>query len=58
MLWATRPQRSFISMATGKKPASDAGKILQGKSGTKKEKEVAGSDLAQHKPAAKPSNKK
>jgi len=45
-------------MATGKKPASDAGKILQGKSGTKKEKEVAGSDLAQRKPAAKPSKKK
>ena len=45
-------------MATGKKPASNAGKILQGKSGSKKEKEVAGSDLAQRKAAAKPSKKK
>ncbi len=45
-------------MATGKKPASDAGKILRGKGSTKKEKEVAGSDLAQRKPAAKSAKKK
>lgn len=45
-------------MATGKKAASDASKILRSKGSTKKEKEVAGSDLAQRKPAAKPSKKK
>lgn len=44
-------------MATGKKAASDAGKILSSKSSTKKEKEVAASDLAQRK-AAKPGKKK
>jgi len=38
-------------MATGKKPASDTGKILRSKGSTKKEKEVADSDLAQRKPA-------
>ena len=36
-------------MATGKKAASDASKILSGKGSTKKEKEVAASDLAQAK---------
>lgn len=36
-------------MATGKKAASDAAKILRDPKSTKKEKEVAGSDLAQRK---------
>jgi hypothetical protein len=36
-------------MATGKKAASDAGKILADPKSTKKEKEVAASDLAQAK---------
>ena len=40
-------------MATGKKAASDAAKILRNPSSTKKEKEVAASDLAQRKPAVK-----
>jgi hypothetical protein len=43
-------------MTTGKKPASDAGKILSNPNSTKKEKEVAASDLAQAK--RKPSGKK
>lgn len=34
-------------MATGKKPASDASKILSNPKSTKKQKEVAASDLAQ-----------
>ena len=38
-------------MTTGKKPASDASKILSDKGSTQKEKEVAGSDLAQRKPS-------
>lgn len=36
-------------MVTGKKPASDAGKQLRNPKETKKEREVAGSDLAQAK---------
>lgn len=43
-------------MTTGKKVASDASKVLRDKNSTKKEKEVAASDLAQakrHKPASK-----
>jgi hypothetical protein len=36
-------------MATGKKPGSDAGKILSNPNSTKQEKEVAASDLAQVK---------
>lgn len=43
-------------MTTGKKPASDAGKILSNPKSTKKEKEVAASDLAQaakHKSGSK-----
>jgi hypothetical protein len=42
-------------MATGKKPGSDAGKILSNPNSTKQEKEVAASDLAQvkHKPKGK-----
>ncbi|RQQ41734.1 hypothetical protein [Burkholderia stagnalis] len=45
-----QPQRE-VTMATGKKPASDAGKILRDPKSTKKEKEVAASDLAQRKGA-------
>jgi hypothetical protein len=46
-------------MATGKKAASDAGKILRDPKSTKKEKEVAASDLAQRKsgPASKPTKR-
>jgi len=36
-------------MTTGKKPASDAGKILSNPKSTPKQKEVAASDLAQAK---------
>lgn len=36
-------------MTTGKKAASDAGKALSDKHSTKKEKEIAASDLAQAK---------
>lgn len=36
-------------MPTGKKPASDAGKILNNPKSTKREKEVAASDLAQRR---------
>ena len=43
-------------MATGKKPASDAGKLLGSKNTPKKTKEVAASDLAQAK--KKPPEKK
>jgi hypothetical protein len=43
-------------VATGKKPASDAGKILRDKKSTPKEKEVAASDLAQRR--TKPQQKK
>ncbi|MFM0472309.1 hypothetical protein [Paraburkholderia strydomiana] len=48
-----------VTMATGKKAASDAAKILRDPKSTKKEKEVAASDLAQRKgaPAAKPKKK-
>ncbi|MDA8297428.1 MAG: hypothetical protein M0004_12730 [Actinomycetota bacterium] len=34
-------------MATGKKPASDAGRVLGDKKSKKKDKEIAASDLAQ-----------
>jgi hypothetical protein len=40
-------------MDTGKKPASDAGKILSNPHPSKREKEVAASDLAQRKGAKK-----
>ena len=43
-------------MATGKKPASSAGKELADKRSSKEERRVAGSDLAQAKP--KPKGKK
>ncbi len=36
-------------MTTGKKAASDAGKVLSDPNSTKKEKEIAASDLAQAK---------
>ncbi len=36
-------------MTTGKKAASDAGKVLSDPKSTKKEKEIAASDLAQAK---------
>jgi len=36
-------------MSTGKKAASDAAKILRNPNSTKKEKEVAASDLSQRK---------
>lgn len=38
-------------MATGKKAASDAAKILRNPKSTKKQKEVAASDLSQRKGA-------
>ncbi|WP_321800320.1 hypothetical protein [Burkholderia sp. BCC1988] len=44
-------------MTTGKKPASDASKILRDPKSTKKEKEVAASDLAQRKGAASSKSK-
>lgn len=34
-------------MATGKKPASDAGKVLSDPNATSEEKKIAASDLAQ-----------
>ena len=43
-------------MTTGKKPASDSSKVLSNPKSTAKQKEIAGSDLAQakhHKPAKK-----
>jgi hypothetical protein len=49
-------------MTTGKKVASGAGKVLSNPKSTKKEKEIAASDLAQAKhhpkPKPKPKNKK
>jgi hypothetical protein len=36
-------------MTTGKKAASDAGKVLSNPKSTKREKEIAASDLAQAK---------
>jgi hypothetical protein len=52
-----RPTRE-VTMATGKKAASDAGKILRDAKSTKKEKEVAASDLAQRKGATPTKPKK
>ena len=42
-------------MTTGKKPASDASKVLSNQKSTAKQKEIAASDLAQakHKPSSK-----
>lgn len=45
-------------MTTGKKPASDASRILRDPKSTKKEKEVAASDLAQRRGAPKGGNKR
>ena len=39
-------------MTTGKKAASDAGKVLSNPKSTPKQKEIAASDLSQRKPAA------
>ena len=44
-------------MTTGKKAASDAGKVLSNSKSTKKQKEIAASDLAQRKGASKGSDK-
>jgi hypothetical protein len=38
-----------VKMTTGKKPASDAGRILSNPKSTPKQKEIAASDLAQAK---------
>lgn len=40
-------------MTTGKKPASDASKILRDKKSTPRQKEVAASDLSQRRPPQK-----
>jgi hypothetical protein len=40
-------------MTTGKKPASDASRILRDPKSTKKQKEVAASDLSQRRGAKK-----
>jgi len=40
-------------MATGKKAASDAGKVLPNPKSTPKQKEIAASDLAQAKKGSK-----
>jgi hypothetical protein len=45
-------------VATGKKPASDAARILRNPKSTKREKEVAASDLAQRRGATKRKGKK
>ncbi|MFM0133342.1 hypothetical protein [Paraburkholderia sediminicola] len=45
-------------MATGRKPASDAGKILRDPKSSRKEKEVAASDLSQRKGATTSKPKK
>ncbi|WP_176079486.1 hypothetical protein [Paraburkholderia tropica] len=45
-------------MTTGKKAASEAAKILRNPKSTKKEKEVAASDLAQRKAAPTSKSKK
>ena len=45
-------------MSTGKKPASDAGKLLASKKTPPKVREVAASDLAQKKPPQTPPKKK
>ena len=45
-------------MATGKKPASDAGRILSDPRSTRREKEVAASDLAQARRHAPPKKRR
>lgn len=40
-------------MATGKKPASDAGKTLRNPKSTKTQREIAASDLSQRKGSSK-----
>jgi hypothetical protein len=44
-------------MTTGKKPASDASRILRNPKSTPKQKEVAASDLSQRRGANKPKGK-
>jgi len=44
-------------MTTGKKAASDAGRILRDPKSTKKEREVAASDLAQARRSGKKKGK-
>ena len=50
MLFVTTKKESR-NMATGKKAASKAGKILKSASSSKNEKTVAASDLSQKKPS-------
>jgi hypothetical protein len=45
-------------MATGKRAASDAARILRDPKSTGKQKEVAASDLAQRRGTTKPRRKK
>lgn len=45
-------------MTTGKKPASDSGKVLSNPKSTAKQKEIAASDLAQAKHKTAPPKKK
>ncbi|HEV2101042.1 MAG TPA: hypothetical protein VGR45_19205 [Stellaceae bacterium] len=45
-------------MTTGKKPASDASRILRDPKSTKKEKEVAASDLSQRRVAGNKKKKR
>ncbi|WP_175152992.1 hypothetical protein [Paraburkholderia ultramafica] len=47
-----------VTMATGKKAASDAGKQLRDPKSTKRQKEVAASDLAQRNSATSSKPKK
>jgi len=51
-------KREGENMATGKKPASDAGRILRNPKSRKTQREVAASDLAQRRGAVKPKGKK
>jgi hypothetical protein len=44
-------------MTTGKKAASDASRILSNPNSSRKEKEVAASDLAQRRQPSKPKGK-
>jgi hypothetical protein len=53
-----RTLRTGDGMATGKKPASDSGKLLAKPATPAKVKEVAASDLAQAKKKPEPPKKK
>jgi len=50
---STQLSREVTNMTTDKKPASDASRILRNPKSTKKEKEVAASDLSQRRGAGK-----